>query len=1013
MNRTKYFSVMAGIAATLLGSLLFLPLLAAKAADKPLRFQAAMMNGSRISGRVFSINPLAGQSGWQLDQQDLNDPANRLRWLRDRQLLPSSPPLAFVELATGDRLTGQVLRYVDGSQQPFDPEPAYFVVQPDSPLAPPSPARESSIRVVARFVKRIVWQRRESEQLKPSTAFFRDGRTLTYRAIRFGPTGLQLLTSDGQRKAEYSELAELHLPSVDTWDVMLDELAGLCPSGIGQLLQLETTDGTLVTTSRERLRLHAPGGNQDFARFSHGLHPAWSLDAIWLPQSIVWMTRAWAANEIPLSRLTPTTSRHQGWLAPSGTPYQVNRNVQSSILRSGGQDHGWGFGVQATSSLTFQLPPSVILFQTGVGLDRLVGRGGCVRALVKTESDAKPRFDSGYLVGSQIVSQTGAIPLNPTGKGEKLILEVDAAHEGRPSGADPFDIRDLVDWIDPLVTLDQPRLWPELSARLPRHLPAWQGWQFALQPPPAPTAADETLAITFAWDELASSPGRFLPCLQLSNERAIEIERELSVAAGDTWLVAALHQLAAGNPQNKVEVLIDNEVVAEGMIAVRNTSVRDPAPVAVFLEPYRGRTVRLKVRALVSRPPGSNPAIPTAPIWWRLSRNAAQLPNLFQIAEDQGQLLALDAPVPASDETPKAATEKPAGAVKPKLIDPRWVSDEPFLGTQSIEIRPGKLARVVLPAPVAIREQPAWGEYRYLRVALRKAGEGRFGVEMIGTEAREQPLRLDGGVGDPIAIPTARIYHAKLPNQWLPLSHDLFGMAGRLDLAELRLLAPDGEWLRCDSIYLGRSLTDFDLIPQWAPSAPLTDMAREEALRVVRAGALNSVVQVELASGEKTAGVLISADGELLLSAHVGGQTDDDVKVHLTDGKVVKAKLRGATQALDVQLAKISEAGTWPALTLVPTPTVPLEAAYVQVQPSREITVTRPRRQFRNTLWIAAPGKLATDQPLPASVAGLPLFDAAGRLVALASRPHADGVIYMRLSELPSIQARLRNGERW
>ncbi|MFM9117072.1 MAG: hypothetical protein ACKOU6_13030, partial [Planctomycetota bacterium] len=261
MNRTKYFSVMAGIAATLLGSLLFLPLLAAKAADKPLRFQAAMMNGSRISGRVFSINPLAGQSGWQLDQQDLNDPANRLRWLRDRQLLPSSPPLAFVELATGDRLTGQVLRYVDGSQQPFDPEPAYFVVQPDSPLAPPSPARESSIRVVARFVKRIVWQRRESEQLKPSTAFFRDGRTLTYRAIRFGPTGLQLLTSDGQRKAEYSELAELHLPSVDTWDVMLDELAGLCPSGIGQLLHLEPNDGTLVTHSRERLRMHAPGGN--------------------------------------------------------------------------------------------------------------------------------------------------------------------------------------------------------------------------------------------------------------------------------------------------------------------------------------------------------------------------------------------------------------------------------------------------------------------------------------------------------------------------------------------------------------------------------------------------------------------------------------------------------------------------------------------------------------------------------------------------------------------------------
>jgi hypothetical protein len=487
----------------------------------------------------------------------------------------------------------------------------------------------------------------------------------------------------------------------------------------------------------------------------------------------------------------------------------------------------------------------------------------------------------------------------------------------------------------------------------------------------------------------------------------VQIERELPVTADDTWFIAALHQLAATAPLSKVELLIDGEVVSDATIAVRNTSVRDPAPAIVSLVPYRGRTVQLQVRAVVSRPPGVNATLPVAPVWWRMVRSSNQLPNLFQIAEDQAKI------IPSADAPPIIDASAADNTQPKKIADPRWVLDEPFAGTHSLEITPGKSARLILPQPAAIREQPAWGEYRYLRIALRKAGEGRFGVEMIGTEAREQPLRIDGGIGDPIAIPTTRVYHAKLPNQWLPISHDLFGMAGRLDLAELRLTTPDGEWLRCDSIYLGRSLADFDLIPQWTPPLPLTETARNEAIRAVQAGAANSLVTVELLGGEKTPGVIIAANGELLLSAHVGGKTDDNVKVTLPDGKTVTAKLRGACQALDIQLAAITDPGTWPAATILPTPTLPLDTALVQVQAGRELLVTRPRRQFRNTIWLAAPGKIAPNQPLATAVAGLPLWDNAGRLVALASRPHADGVIYMRTTEIPAIQARLRQGERW
>ena len=40
-----------------------------------------------------------------------------------------------------------------------------------------------------------------------------------------------------------------------------------------------------------------------------------------------------------------------------------------------------------------------------------------------------------------------------TGHGD-VPMAVDAMHQNRPAGADPFDIRDHVDWLLPLITVD-------------------------------------------------------------------------------------------------------------------------------------------------------------------------------------------------------------------------------------------------------------------------------------------------------------------------------------------------------------------------------------------------------------------------------------------------------------------------------------------------------------------------------------------------------------------------------
>ncbi|HND50982.1 MAG TPA: NPCBM/NEW2 domain-containing protein, partial [Pirellulaceae bacterium] len=607
----------------------------ARAAERPPRFGALMSNGSRLGGLQLSQSA-PPVNDWQLDKQPLLGDDNPLRWLRDRTLAPGSPPAAFVELVTGDRLPGTVVGFVDGSRNPFDSDPPHFVVRAETTLVPPLPQREPLVRVVSRFVRRLVWQRRETEQLAPSTLFYRDGRQLTFRAIRYSESGVSLLVADGQRKVAYSEIAEVHLPAVDGWDAYLDELSALCPSGTGRLLQLETVDGLIATTSRDRLRLSAPGGPQDGTRWVQGVQPAWSLDVLWVPQSSCWIVRSFGANEVPLSRIVPDAARYKAWLTGVGPPARVNRNVRQGLLRSGGLEFGWGLGVHASTQLVFKLPSYATTFHSWVGLDRLSGRGGCIRARVLIEGQAAPLFDSGFLVGSEVVSETGHVIL-PAGDSRKLVLDIDAAHEGRPAGADPFDIRDVADWLEPIVQLDASALAAELAPRVQRHMSAWQGWTVRVQP--RPQVERGSLEWSTIWDEGAPSPGRFL-LGAAAKDGTLELEREISVTADEPWLVVATSQLAATSPPQQLEVAVDGQPIADSNLVLRTAGQRDPPPLIVPLVDYAGRRIRVTLRlpaapwtppAPPTQPPPSKPAVPSVspPCVWRLARTTEQLPTLY------------------------------------------------------------------------------------------------------------------------------------------------------------------------------------------------------------------------------------------------------------------------------------------------------------------------------------------------------------------------------------------------
>ncbi|MFO0867596.1 MAG: NPCBM/NEW2 domain-containing protein [Pirellulales bacterium] len=954
------------------------------AADKAPRWSGLRVDGTRFAGAKLQVVPVmppnTAPAEWQLDGQPLWDAPQPVRWLRDRGVaLRTHPPTAFVEMVTGDCLPGVVAGYDDGRSRPFDSIPPHLLVRPEIPLAPPQPLADPVVRVLPRYVRRVVWQRRESETYQPGTVFYRDGRSATFRAVRWGEQGVQLLLAEGPRSSGYAELAELHLPAADFWDIYWEELAALCPQGTGRWWQWETAEGLVITTSRARARLQHPGGPQEWTRWIHSLHPVWSLEALWIPQTSVGSLRSFAVHEAPLSRLAIAAERQQGWITEQGPPVRLNRSVERGPLRGGEGEFSWGFGVQALSRLEFALPPAARVFRSKVGLERAAGTGGCVRARVWLGSNSTPAFDSGFLVGSGVTSDTGIVVLPPNDAAEarRLILEIDAAHEGRPMGADPFDVRDLAAWFDPLVELDPPTVAREIAPRVVRHVPGRRDWGSA----GAASEADGTVW-SLQWDELAASPGRFL-LVETLGAQPLRLQQEWRREARDRWLVVAVHLMAAVPTPPRLEIWIEGELAHEQLLQHRHAGLRDPPPALVALDDYPPGPLRTEIRVI--------PAAAGAVIGWRLAKPSRDLPTLFPILEDEARW--------------QAGGRAAAGY--------SWDTNDRVSGTQALVLAPEALEELLFPSPVALREQPIWGEYRFARLSFRKAGRGQISLEFLPLEPRERPLRLDAGPGQPAFGEAARIYQAELPDQWTTQTLDLFSLFGRFEARGLRLANLGGGPCRLDAIYLARTPVDLDSIPFVAgPTSPSAKM-REEFGPAIRKRVGPALVTFPGAHGASAVGVLISPQGEVLTTAQALGEAGRQISVTLSDGRSVMARTRGSTREFDLGLLQLEGTGPWPAVELHVSPVWPPDTLVAQVPPlppgeptAMPATLLRLRRATRLGLWTDAAGGGEV-------LAGTPLVDQAGRLVGLARQRHAGGVLQARVVPWPNVAARLRNGEAW
>ncbi len=701
------------------------------------RYTAVFSDGSRVAdGR---LTEWGNNNQPKLNGRPLFDQSNHIRWLKKETVERPSQPSSFIEFVGGDCLPGRVVSTGNTSTLEYGELPAHLVVEPTVMLTWPEGTQTSRLRVLSRWLRRIVWERRSSDQYEPGSLIFKDGRQLAFRSIRFNKAGAWVLTDAERREVKFSDLAELDMPRIDWWDAYFDQVALLTPDCKTRLTRIETLDGLKVTTSADRFQPMFWGDPNNPDCWFHAVQPAWSLDPLWVRHARVLERRFFGPHEVPLSLIEPSDVKLRSALSVGWRP-QVDRNVQGGPLIGGGQEAGWGLGMHAYTEMHFPISNIAQSFRSRVGLDRVVGKGGCARVLVYTgkagqgepgatgsgpvPATGEPLFRSKHLIGSEETVDTGSLALGG-GSGTELILVAHPAHADRPEGADPFDIRDVVDWLEPQLNLDLNALRADVRRRLMRLIPGWDGWTLS-------GGGDEKLVWLNRWDGANPRDRRFHLEFR-PREASLTLTRKLQLEPDQNWLLLYADRNPDGNQTSPTQMIvrIDGKQVGDFDLPAR---WQPTAPLVIPVEAFHGRAVTLEVR-FVTRGDKSY-------VDWRSMALMDKLPSLAEVFEDAPQppfeLKTAPRVVAGLQTEPQTATEGLAqaatGEARPAASrdegEKSITSSDRYSGTASIQVAGDKMQVTLTNLNLPIRENPRFGEFRYVCFAWRKRGGQQIAMDL-------------------------------------------------------------------------------------------------------------------------------------------------------------------------------------------------------------------------------------------------------------------------------------------
>ena len=246
-------------------------------------------------------------------------------------------------------------------------------------------------------------------------------------------------------------------------------------------------------------------------------------------------------------------------------------------------------------------------------------------------------------------------------------------------------------------------------------------------------------------------------------------------------------------------------------------------------------------------------------------------------------------------DAPASAAAAPAAASPPAPLPPATlVADDRQSGTRAVKLPAGPLYAHRFSQSPAIRERPAWGEFRFLRFAFRKKGAGRICLQLNHRQTEDRPARYDAGQGQPCFPQTRRVQDGALQDQWTVITRDLFADFGPLDVEGITLSAPDGQYVLFDQIYLARTVDDFRFLPQRPATDPAAEEANRTALAAVKERAVPSTVVIDFGDGRTGTGTIISGEGDILTAGHLTIAPNRNAKVTLADGREIAVPLEWA-----------------------------------------------------------------------------------------------------------------------
>jgi hypothetical protein len=590
---------------------------------------------SRAEGRYWALfrdgtcqtGDLCNSEAWdeeaRLGARWLFDPANPVRVLCDKTRRPVTAESRIL-LASGDTVPGRVCGFL-----PAHPEqnlPDRLVVQL-AQLWHSSGDEEFCVR--ADRVVRIVSGGAAGPEPPPGTVVARDAKKFVTTSTRWSADGLHGLTDGGVFHVAFDELVDFRVARCDALAAARDD-AVYPPLGSDRpIVRLQTVDGGVVSFRRAMARdtVLYPTRRRHVGKGAAGpiryliVSPAWATGPLLVPIDRICRWDYRRGEEVPLPALPATVLREKRGF--HFQPWRRNCTVQGGALRCGELWATWGVGTHSHSEIAFALPSGAHEFTGWVGIDAAMLDGGCARAKIYRDQVAgEPLFQSGLLTGGQ--PPTPIAPLDLTGT-RQLILVTEFAHDDRPAGADPLDIRDNVNWLMPTVRVEIPDR--ERTRSLCRFMRGWQPWSVA----DGSTTRWSTAA---HWDELHQT---WFPELRVEGPEGLTITRvlknvayandlfEVNVAPAETVTGMRMELRADGDLLTPVA----NQYVSEKYEKLRELGRHIPNssyPVDTGrlirwnLQEYRGRDVTLDLKIA----PGPKPA----DLIWRSCRFHSAVSNL-------------------------------------------------------------------------------------------------------------------------------------------------------------------------------------------------------------------------------------------------------------------------------------------------------------------------------------------------------------------------------------------------